>query len=121
MTWDDTFKIVSAMLTSVGVASIIILGLSSWLGKVWANRILEKEKAELARMTKEHEIRFSQLHLDRAQTIKKLYVELDDLYQAMISLLKYFQGVDEPKMEEKAAKMKQAHQAFISTVYKNKI
>lgn len=121
MTWDDTFKIVTAMLTSVGGASIIILGLSSWLGKVWANRILEKEKAELDRMTKEHEIRFSQLHLDRAQTIKKLYVELDDLYQAMISLLKYFQGVDEPKMEEKAAKMKQAHQAFISTVYKNKI
>lgn len=121
MTWEDTFKIVTAMLTSVGGAGVIIFGLSSWLGKVWANRILEKEKSELARITKEHEIRFSQLHLERAQTIKKLYVELDDLYQSMISLLKYFQGAEEPKMEEKAETMKQAHQAFISTVYKNKI
>ena len=94
MTWEDTFKIVTAMLTSVGGAGVIIFGLSSWLGKVWANRILEKEKSELARITKEHEIRFSELHLERAQTIKKLYVELDDLYQSMISLLKYFQGAE---------------------------
>lgn len=121
MTWDETFKIVTAMLASVGGAGVIIFALSSWLGKVWANRILAKEKSELARLTKEHEIRFSQLHLERAETIKKLYVELVDLDESMVSLLKYYQGVDEPNMEKKAEAMKQAHQTFISTVYKNKI
>lgn len=121
MNWDEAFKIVTAMLTSVGGAGVIMLALSSWLGKIWAARILEKEKSELARLTKEHEIRFSQLHVERAETIKKLYVELVDLDESMVSLLKYFQGVEEPNLEEKANKMKEAHQAFISTVYRNKI
>lgn len=46
MSWDDVFKIIVAMLASIGSASVIIFGLSSWLGKVWASRILENEKKE---------------------------------------------------------------------------
>lgn len=34
----------SAVIASIGGSSILIIGLSSWLGKVWANRILEKDK-----------------------------------------------------------------------------
>ncbi|MGR5370733.1 hypothetical protein [Photobacterium damselae] len=44
MTWDDTFQIITASLGAVGSSAIIILSLSSWLGKVWANRILEQDK-----------------------------------------------------------------------------
>jgi len=32
------------MIESVLTSGVIIIGLSSWLGKVWANRILEKDK-----------------------------------------------------------------------------
>jgi hypothetical protein len=44
MNWDQAFKLVTSMLASVGGAAVIIFGMSSWLGKVWANRILEADK-----------------------------------------------------------------------------
>lgn len=42
------------MAASVGGASAIILILSSWLGKVWAQRILARERTELHRLAKQH-------------------------------------------------------------------
>ena len=44
MNTKEVFTISAAILGSVGGAAAIIFGLSSWLGKVWANRILEKDK-----------------------------------------------------------------------------
>jgi hypothetical protein len=43
MKWTEAFKVVFAMVASVGGASAIILILSSWLGKVWGQRILARE------------------------------------------------------------------------------
>ena len=40
----DIISIAAAILGSVGAAGAIILGLSNWLGKVWANRLIEKDK-----------------------------------------------------------------------------
>ena len=42
------FELVGAILFSIGSAGAILFALSSWLGKVWANRILEKERNELS-------------------------------------------------------------------------
>ncbi|MDW5419270.1 hypothetical protein R6242_22105 [Iodobacter sp. CM08] len=44
MSWEDTFKIFLSALTAMGGASIIIFAMSSWLGKVWASRILERDR-----------------------------------------------------------------------------
>ncbi len=44
MNWDESFKLASSMLASIGGGAFIIIALSSWLGKVWANRILEADK-----------------------------------------------------------------------------
>lgn len=41
-------KIGSGVLISLVMNGGVLFGLSSWLGKVWANRILEKEKAKFA-------------------------------------------------------------------------
>ncbi len=49
MSWDIVFKIVALALLSVGSAGAIIFFLSSWLGKIWANRILEQDKAKYNR------------------------------------------------------------------------
>uniref|UniRef100_UPI001E283638 hypothetical protein n=1 Tax=Vibrio parahaemolyticus TaxID=670 RepID=UPI001E283638 len=46
--WESIFKVSAGFLASVGSASAIIFGLSSWLGKVWAQRILEQEKNKMA-------------------------------------------------------------------------
>ncbi|WP_195251355.1 hypothetical protein [Romboutsia sp. 1001713B170207_170306_H8] len=40
----EIFEMVSTVLLSLGGGGVIVMGMSSWLGKVWANRILEDEK-----------------------------------------------------------------------------
>lgn len=47
MEWETVFKFVTAALASIGVGGGIIFALSSWLGKVWASRILGNEKHKL--------------------------------------------------------------------------
>jgi len=44
MNTTEIFQVSAAVIGSVGGAAAIIFGLSTWLGKVWANRILEQDK-----------------------------------------------------------------------------
>ncbi|QPR87840.1 hypothetical protein [Aeromonas hydrophila] len=48
MNWDDVLKIITATITSIGAGGAIIFALSNWLGRLWAQRILESEKNQLA-------------------------------------------------------------------------
>ncbi len=41
----ELFEISAAVLASLGGGGVIVLAFSSWLGKVWAARLMEKEKA----------------------------------------------------------------------------
>ncbi|NOT49578.1 MAG: hypothetical protein HOP17_17780, partial [Acidobacteria bacterium] len=41
----EIFEVAGAILLSIGGAGTVIFGLSSFLGKMWASRILEEEKA----------------------------------------------------------------------------
>lgn len=74
MSMDEIFKITGAILTSVGGAAVIIFALSSWLSKVWANRILEKDR--LAYSLEVERIK-NQLHADteKHRFIFSLYFE----------------------------------------------
>lgn len=71
----EIFEITAAILASLGGGTAIVFGLSSWLGKVWANRILAKEKAE---HSKELEFYKSELNkeLERINVLqdKALYI-----------------------------------------------
>jgi len=44
MNWDDAFKLASSIFVSIGGGSVIIFSLSSWLGKIWAERILSADR-----------------------------------------------------------------------------
>lgn len=46
LTVTDALTLVSTAIVSVGGAGLIILGLSSWLGRVWASRLMEAERAQ---------------------------------------------------------------------------
>jgi len=77
MTFDEVLKITVAILASVGGASAIVLAMSNWLGKVWANRILETERAKHNRKLEEMRAVLSKenqsiLEQDRAEYNKKL-------------------------------------------------
>lgn len=40
------FEVAGAVLVSVGGATVILFALSTWLGKVWANRIMQVDRAK---------------------------------------------------------------------------
>ncbi|MBI3650850.1 MAG: hypothetical protein HY231_07345 [Acidobacteria bacterium] len=46
MTWEDIFKTVGAVVFSLGGGGAIVIAFSSYLGKIWADRILEADKAK---------------------------------------------------------------------------
>jgi len=46
VTMSGIWNIAGAILVALGGGGAIVLLMSSWLGKVWANRILESEKAK---------------------------------------------------------------------------
>ena len=56
---NEVASIALTILGSIGTAGVIVLALSSWLGKVWAERLLENErqknKIELTKITTDFE------------------------------------------------------------------
>ena len=72
MTLEETIKIATAVLLSLGSGGAIVFALSSWLGKIWAERIMAKERAshesELAalraRLEKENQQSLANLKTD---------------------------------------------------------
>jgi hypothetical protein len=53
MTPKEVWDTAGAVVLSVGGGGAIVLALSSWLGKVWASRILEQDRAKYAREIEE--------------------------------------------------------------------
>jgi len=94
MTYEDVFKIVFAAFTSIGGASVVIIGISSWLGKVWANKILEKDKNTYTLTLEEIKVKYQkelEVHrneLDKAKTLFARYSEHQfNLYNELYSSL----------------------------------
>ena len=48
MNWTDALKIGTAVVTSLGGGGLIVFALSGWLGKVWADRLMERERQTYA-------------------------------------------------------------------------
>lgn len=71
----EVFEVASAVLVSLGGGSAIVFGLSNWLGKVWANRILENEKDQHNRELEKYKRELSE-ELERVKAFndKALYV-----------------------------------------------
>ncbi|MDP3110613.1 MAG: hypothetical protein Q8M71_00740 [Thermodesulfovibrionales bacterium] len=115
MTTEQVVTICISVLTGLGGGAAIIIRLSSWLGRVWANRILEKDrlkynreleivKNELGRASQEYLIKFSTLHAERGQMIRELYKKLMSTQRMMNSTLKKFQQAGELSIEDKITK-----------------
>jgi len=84
---ENIYQIAFILLSSVGGAAIIIAVLSSWLGKVWANRILESDKArytkELDKIRHQFEIERNQLsiiHDNQKHSFQRIIKSLEQEY-----------------------------------------
>ncbi len=105
MTFADALTIVGTTIVSVGGAGAIIFGLSAWLGRVWADRLMTRETAKHAQ---ELEALRSQLQANLhkasqaytqklelywlvAQPIVDLVVELDNAGECRPEVLQEFE------------------------------
>jgi hypothetical protein len=83
MAWEDAFKIITAMIASIGAGGAIVFALSTWLGKLWAQRILENEKHQLA---SELEITKRELDIIKETTLRFQNDKLHT-YRAVIDVI----------------------------------
>src|SRR5262245_26311166 len=83
MTLRAVIEVAAAILVSLGGAGAIVIAAASWLGKVWANRILESDRRrygeELERVRSELETsrRLLQAELDKAVHVHRVQFETE--------------------------------------------
>ena len=86
--WTDIVKIVAGVIAALGGGGAIVAWLSSWLGKVWANRLMIKETAkfreDLERLTKQLE-RKNYVSKVRFDAEFAIYRELCDVTYELIN------------------------------------
>ena len=93
----------------------------SKLQKVELDQKLENYKAELTRINFEHQIRFSKLHVDRAEAIKELFRRLVRLQDSMESLMRRIQFVGERPIIEKLAESGRLGNEFLDFFKENEL
>jgi hypothetical protein len=74
MTFEETIKIATTILLSLGGGGIIVFALSSWLGKVWANRIMAEERAKYERELTELR---AKLEMENQESLSKIRTDLE--------------------------------------------
>lgn len=97
MAWSDVLKVVLGVLASLGGGGAIVLAMSGYIGKIWAARILERERAQhakeleelrskLSSLVAESHIRYTKLHERRVVVISEVYARLEDLHSTVYAL-----------------------------------
>lgn len=103
----EVLAVASTVLLSLGGAGAIILGLSSWLGRVWAEKILQNARYE-------HELRVeklrAQLQRDVESELERLryrnHGEIDEMmrtrevYQCLVTSMRVFLSGSSPATEQ---------------------
>jgi hypothetical protein len=94
----EIWSISSAILLSLGGGTAIAIALSSWLGKLWVSRILEKEKGalqnqyawyenELNKSLHKHNIAAARIDTQRVDAIRDLYGALIGWHEAVLQII----------------------------------
>ena len=86
------WQIVIALLVSVGGAGILAAALSSWLGRVWATRIGDAERARLARELETYKSEMQHLLDDRRDALTRKR----DMYARLATSMRVFIGGPRP-------------------------
>ena len=75
----DIVSIAAAIIVAVGGAGAVIIALSAWLGKVWATRIAEQERAQHATELEKYRSELSELTAHRQDAVirrRDIYADL---------------------------------------------
>ena len=98
MTFNDVQAVTTNIIVSLGGGGLIVFGLSNWLGKVWAERLMQSERQQhnreleelrnSLRLTTEERLASVQAQLDIAkEALMKEHVDRVAVYRAAVDLL----------------------------------
>ena len=94
----DIWNLVLAILAALGGGGAIVLSLSSWLGKIWAERLLETQKSKfqiefaelkagLDKQIHVHNLAATRIDAQRVDAVRKLYGALVAWHEAVIQIV----------------------------------
>lgn len=89
--------------------------------KLELDKNLETYKNTLQQISQENQIKFSKLHEERAAIIKELFAKLAVMEKSMNTLMKPFQLVGEPSLEEKSQMAAKDANDFLEYYRQNEI
>jgi hypothetical protein len=144
MTVTEILETGASIIAGLGGGGAIVFGLSDYLGKVWADRALEKQRQENAKLNlefthqlglvteraksalqilaAEHQVRFAKLHERRAEIIWALYASVQDACLVSERFI-LFDGykADKEKQQETYPQINRRFLELLSAVEKNRI
>lgn len=103
MNWTFAFQLGAAIITSLGGGAAIVFGLSNFLGKLWAERALEREKhkyaeilqnakGDLDKAASRYQVELDSLRLTHSLRMTEEFSQLGKLWQHMAILQDAFKG-----------------------------
>ena len=97
MTIADAWKVALAVLASLGGGGVIVALLSGWLGKVWANRLMEKDRtqyaAEIERLRSSLDRSNRQVQAELEKTIFVTRVHFETEFKALADIWRHLARV----------------------------
>lgn len=91
MTLSDVLEIAGAVMISLGSAAGILFAFSSWLGHIWAERILSKEKAKYSEdleAFKKQLLLETESHKTRLKKSELIFAKEFDAASALVALIR---------------------------------
>lgn len=96
----DLWNLAGAILLSLGGGGVIVMAMSSWLGKVWADRIARIEQARFAREIEGYKTELQGLAEERRDALTRKR----DVYGKLIASMRVFQAGGQPaSIDDKSA------------------
>ena len=86
MTIEEIYQIAFAVITSLGGGALLVLGFSSWLGKIWATRILEKERAKYQKDIEHYKNELGKLKIIALRYSGKQFELYNEFWEALCDL-----------------------------------
>ncbi len=102
MNFEEYMKLAGALLASLGGGGVVVVALSSWLGKYWAQKILATETHKLQLLRDQFQIQYASLHKEQKEIIQLLHENLCDLREGAGSFsfsIKMILSVDAPEAD----------------------
>lgn len=108
MQLSDILAISGSVLASIGGGTAIVFAFSNWLGKVWANRLMVKEKAEYNKELEKEKTE----HIRQLELLKNSFLKETESYKIKLKKSEFLFE----KQFEAASELVALHRSFLPDI-----